>query len=375
MLSQKKVTVQKLLNYVNKILIEIEHENDLIRNKIDESKMELEKEIKNTIDLSNQIKKIMDPFLKDIFTMNFKNKYKKKNQQEFNLTLIESILQLLLADSFGKDEDDDKKYSLIMKLREKLVLYISNEKNFRNYQIYNWNKKESIDSIVQFKNNKYLIKIIADYFNINIFILNLNEDKIFVMTEPDYYDIFRENIVLCYNYGLFEPLFYKNEGIFNYKNDLIKKLVNVEKNYLNIFKINFSSNEAETINFNIKLKKLINAEDINEKNNNMDIQSETIIAQPDIKIETSEKKIIQPETENEYQEIYPNESDANIFVDELEKNSIKIDIKISNRMKLDEIKEIAKKYQIDIEKKLPNNKIKIKNKNELIEEIKKKIEI
>jgi hypothetical protein len=169
---------------------------------------------------------------------------------------------------------------------------------------------------------------------------------------------------LVFNKDTFEPLTFLDNSVVLYDCPIIKKLVTVDKHFINLMNINIKDSSA--LIFNLKLDNL-----------------EKYVKEPTT-IQEKTPSDNTEEVENGYGEILPDESDANVYVKDIEDetvvepelNSTQLVFKISPKMKLEELKEIAKKLNIETEKTAKtatkkNVKKCAKTKTELIEEINK----
>lgn len=346
MLSKKRVTLPKLLSYILSLTTDTVNDNNVLETVFnhqtksnDEFKFNCLKvgESKNINDFPDKLKTIFDPFIKEFIRHGSRTTF----DNDANLSLYYSILVCIIKDFRTVSVADQ--LILINKLREKIILFLTNEDTFKNYDYekLGWIKKDIINSFVQYKTNKLVLKVIADYLNINMFILNIIEDKIYVISENDSYDMFRRSIFLVFNEDNFEPLLYLDNAILDYFSAPIKKLVTVDKNLLLI--MNTSMANEQQINFNIKLSNLDQyIKKVPESDKNSD------------NIDT---------VENEYGEV---------IVEDSEEPEAKLVFHISSKMKKDELQQIAKKLNIDIEKDGAKKKIP-KTNNELITEINTKL--
>ena len=412
MLSKKRITLPKLISYV--LSFTVDNANNDILDAVfpgqiksnDEFQFTCLKfgESKNINDFPEKLKNIFDPYIKDLIRYGARKTF----ETDINLSLYYSVLAQLIKNYEKFPLKDQLNY--ITKLRDKLIIHISSEDIMQEqeYDKLGWNKKDITNSLIQFKSNKLVMKLIADYFNINIFVLNIVEDKIYVVSENDYYDMFRSNIFVVFNIDTFEPLVYSESNVLEYNSGLIKKLITVDKNLIILMDMNL--NNHQQFQFNIKLSninkcaKLIENE--NENKNNDDKKSKENNEHKDnedkkskendfgsLKEHTKEHDSDKIDVENEYGEILPEESDANAYIKDIErsetmdtkgtkasktKSNIKINnntqlvFKISPKMKLDELQTIAKKLNILIEKEnnqTSGKKKLIKTKGELIDEI------
>jgi hypothetical protein len=376
MFSKKRVTLTKLISYVlsftednaNKNVLESVFPTQIKSN--DEFKFSCLKfgESKNINDFPDRLKTIFDPYIKDLL----RHGSRKYFDNDINLSLYYSIL-VQIVKNFDKMPSKDQ-FNYISKLRDKLIMYISTVDIMKDlgYEKLGWIKKDLTNTLVQYKSNKLVMKLIADYLSLNIFVLNIVEDKIYVISDNDSYDIFRPNIFLSFNEDTFEPLVYSDSNILDYNMGPIKKLITVDKNHLILMDVNLK--EHESIQFNIKLSNMDKYKDkirVSSQENNSDESDKTISPKNDALKETVD-------IENEYNEVIPDVSDYNVYVKDIENTETektnvvdetpKLVFKISSKMKLEELQTIAKKLNISLDK-IINSKKKAKTKNELIEEI------
>lgn len=362
MLSKKRVTLPKLISYILSFTTDTTDNDNILENVFsnqmksnDEFKFNCLNvgESKNINDFPEKLKTIFDPFIKDFIRHGSKTTF----DNDVNLSLFYSVLSCVVSDFRTFSTSDQLNF--INKLREKIIIFLTNEETFKNYDYekQGWVKKDIINSFVLFKTNKLVLKVLADYLNINIFVLNILEDKIYVVSENDSYDMFRSSIFLAFNTDTFEPLIYLNNTTLDYTSAPVKKLINVDKNLLILMNTNMT-NDAH-INFNLKvsnLERYITKASDKKEIVNKEIQSET----KNTNIEMTEG------IDNEYGEVMVEESE------EPEKTETKLEFHISPKMKKDELQDIAKKLGIAIEKDGAKKKIP-KTNNELINEIKNKL--
>jgi len=352
MLSKKRVTLPKLLSYVLSLTTDTIVDNNVLESVFnnqtksnDEFKFNCLKfgESKNINDFPEKLKTIFDPFIKD-----FRRHGSKINfDNDVNLSLYYSISACIIKDFKTLSSADQLIY--INKLREKIIVFLTIEETFKkyDYEKLGWVKKDIINSFVQYKTNKLVLKVIADYLNINIFILNIIEDKIYIVSENDSYDMFRPNIFVAFNEDIFEPLLYLDNTILDHSTPPVKKLITVDRNLLLIMNTNMTNDTQ--INFNLKLSNL----DKHFKKH----------SDSDKKVEEPKNSDNNDTIENEYGEV---------TVEDSEEPETKLVFHISPKMKKDELQQIAKKLSIDIEKNGAKKKIP-KTNSELINEINAKL--
>jgi len=369
----KRITLNKLINYVIKITKENNQlkltENNIYSIKtgdikyIDKFKFNnlVLNEEKNVGDLPKNLKKIFNPFIKDTYRIGIVNNIIDNYD---NTSLFYSFL-LCIIDNFSNFSLEKQK-DYVITLRDKLILDIERENLFSKFE-YNklkLQKKELLESIKNFKNNRITLVLLSDYFNINIFLLNILEDKLYVIYSEDKFNIFKINIFLVFYNDFFSPLKYNNEYLLNYNNTLLKKIVNVDK--LQIYTLHINTNNEKKI-FEVDM------EDLNKYcNNNVDNNYDEVFVDE----VAGELYIDDPgETEVDIESI-KNEEDI-FFTQKDIKNIKKIKIKkeLNKKMKLSELQDMAKKNKISIyDGVTKNGKNKNKTKNKLYKELKELID-
>lgn len=283
-----------------------------------------------------------------------------------NTSLYYTILFHIYPEFRNMSVIDQTNY--IGKLRDKLIIYASDSKL---YEKYRWTKRDMIDTFTQYKVNKIILKLIADYFSLNLFILNISLDYMNIVSSIDYFDIFRQNVIISFCDDSFEPILYNDNSLLDYNNDLIQHLL------LNPTLMVFSNDKS--IKFCIKLDNVNNSEkEVNkiiiDKVEIPPEKSSTVDSTNEYEVRRGFNQGIQSVTKDSAQKILSNsksevkeELNENNYTEiQSENKQIKMDIKINNKMKLEEIQSIAQKLNIDI--KIVNRR---KTKDQLMMEIKK----
>ena len=331
-----QVTLPKLIAYVLALEQSSQPDSSLVKNMIRTSKFKCLNigESINSFDLPNKLKSYFDPFIKDLMRFGSLIKYEKFT----NVSLYYSILKLCC----NTDDIDNEYHKYLHTFRELLIKYVSNDRTFKGngYAALGWSKKEIINiNLVNYESNTVILKLIADYFNINILVLNVADDKLYIMSGNEHYDMFRLNVIISLNNDTFEPLIFNNHCMLDHNSDLIKKLISVHKNIIQLYNVNLTDKENDMNHFKIGVEDL--------------------------------RKYVTISKENECNEIAPSETDLNAYVTEIEteKNDVpKININLSSKLKLSELQDIATKLNIVLDK--GDGKKKAKTKVELINDIK-----
>lgn len=363
MLSPKRVETQKLIAFVKLLSKDNNKIHYIVDQKIEHKSKDNSfkclnyTETKITNDLPSKLRSYFDPFIKD-FVRHGSTKSCIKNE---NVSLFYCVLKACVPKFAEYTEQQQLEY--IKCLRGKLVAYISDNEIFKtnNYDKMKWDKKSIYTTLNNFTVTKLTLKILADYFSVNIFVLNILEDKLYVVSGNDYYDMFRLNIFITLNNNTFESLSYLNDYTLLHNNILVKKVISIHKNILLLFNTDLSSSSDVPLQlefviklseFNIsvinKLNK-IKENEYNEITESDGVFIKDIVAKPD--------------------DVIGKNDEINDVIQE-DKPAIGVVFNISSKMKLDALQDIATKFNIDINKKSANGKSKLKTKTELVDEIK-----
>jgi hypothetical protein len=376
MQSKKRITINDLINFLS-TTPEENSVDDTLFTKSDQPLKEIRKsnyidtnifktlkytEKKSLIDFPKKIKHIFDPFITEME----RHGIKKQLGTETNLSLFFSILYCIMPEY--KTFDKELQLLYIKKLRDKLTVLVMN--NF-TYKHFGWNKKDLLLSLSEFKTNKMILKLITDYFNINIILLNISEDKIYIVSADEGYNMFRQNIIVTFFESTFEPIFHSESGIYCFSSPSINKMISVHKTALLLLNLDLSNQGDKPFQFVLETRKII--ESSNDK------------IREEIKEEENKEKVKKC-TVNEYTEEPLEDSDSDLYADlkDIEdtltepdpENIIKpvsyplLVFKVSDKMKLAEIQQIASKLNIILDKKGKVKQIP-KTKTELIAEINK----
>ena len=381
MLAQKRVDLTKLISYVlsfaektvDAAVLEsifpdqVKSNDEFTFNSLDCG------ETSTISNFPSKLRMIMDPYLKETV----RHGIVKKFDNESNLSLYFSMLFQLIP-NYSKLSQKDQ-YEYIVKLRDKLIIYVSNNdtiKFHRYKEELGWVKKDIVDSLIKFKTNKIILKLMADYFYINIFLFNVVEDKIYVVSDNNSYDMFRRSIMLVINEATFEPLVYSSTPVLEYISGPIKKMVTVDKKLLIILDTNLKDTVPAhfTIRLSDILKYLKKEEDEEQEQDEKEKEKESEEKKEEVNLSKPQNKLEKIEDkDNEYEEIVPNESDANAYIQDIECTEKEVPVKsiktklvfnISAKMKLTELQDVAKKLNIALSKDS-----KKKTKTELMDEI------
>ena len=272
---------------------------------------------------------------------------------DINISLFASILTCLTS-SFSQQPpkiQSDLIHTLIMRLKKDA------KKKFNEFNYRNKDTAFTHHDLINELNNGIiggnLIRYIADYFHINIFILDIEENE-FTFGNIKNFIPFKKSIFLIkYNQNKFEPLFTNKNKYFCYNDDLIEIIID-------------------------------NINDIDEEIEVLDTENlEKYIVRP-LTMSFSEKKLLIEIRKKEYKDklkkqMMEQDKKENIVIEEPDEKNYKSedestfeeDIDQSddeqqdyNKMKLEELRNVAKKLKISLTD--------IKTKSAIIKEITKK---
>lgn len=297
-----------------------------------------------------------------------------------NISILSSILTCL-HNSFNSKQIAEQS-SYINYIYGKLNKSFSNNQDIiNNYKQYSWTKNTVEKDLKDFNVNSITLKIISDYFHVNIFVLNFADDNLSYIGGHCFVP-FKKNIFLSYLDDIFNPIFFNEDKFLCNGSTIINKLLN---NKLSVKTINFDFKSETLLEFKIldeNLKPYLVEPQIHidyktkllmmkmgMSNHLKPLPINTQIDKPlyvltlpppviplEILTNKSEKVIIKKLEETNTDCYDDDESDNNDC--SYKKNDL--DLK-----KVQELKEIATKLNLDIK----NDKNKLKTKQQLIQEI------
>lgn len=206
---------------------------------------------KPIIDFPKNLKNLFDPFLNNIIRIGTCN----PDNNLVTRSLLYNTLYLI-DDKFVK-LPYNKQIDKVEKFKKSLINYIYST-NFYCKDL-GWNKKLLIDDVSKYNNSEMILRLLCDYIYINIFIVNIKDDKLYCMYSEKEFNKFKPNIFLSFYADHFEPLIYldsisdstlnttdatpspKNNkaSVFYIKQNFIKKLFNVSSNKIRTYNPNF----------------------------------------------------------------------------------------------------------------------------------------
>lgn len=240
--NHRRITILDIIDYVENL-----HKNQQeqeIANVIREEKYQLlfyskSRSLKNAPDNLKQLfLNLEDTIVRDgIIT---------RNPEKMNMTFFMSLLYCLDPEYSCLPEDNREKQA--SDLKSSLAYTMKHSKLFEifKYNELKWKKKMIIDDIACNHISKLVIKFIVDYFNINLFILDIENDNIITCYNDQEFDVYKNTIIL----SLFENVY---EPVYDSSSDF--KFWKYSKNYATLINNIFTHPGInDVIDFNIKNK-------------------------------------------------------------------------------------------------------------------------
>jgi hypothetical protein len=221
--------IQKNINVFRNGFSNMEIKEEDISDSESDEEQELHKlEIGNTKNIkfsSGNLNTVFSKFYKELVRFGVLQSIIRE-KKEFNCSFLTSILSCLKNNFMVKTKQEQTSY--ILGLVKKMVLFYKNadfEKNIcKKYKLSRSTILNDLETLNY--SNKLIFKLIADFFHINIFIVDENNDNILVCG-GDVFIPYKKNIVLfLINNKLFEPVLYQERKYLSYDTLLIKHLLN-----------------------------------------------------------------------------------------------------------------------------------------------------
>ena len=175
---------------------------------------------------------IFSKFLPDMSRIGVMKYSLSSNKGDKNkISLLSSVLSCVKDDFILQSSQVQQVY--VSQLNNNLVGMVNSDKytDF-GYKKLGFKQNELISQIKGYQNTDIILRVIADYFHINIFLLNISMDQVLVANNSN---TFKKNILLILlnqnstngtnaDDDSFEPVFYKNGKIFDADSDIITYL-------------------------------------------------------------------------------------------------------------------------------------------------------
>lgn len=315
-----------------------------------------------------------------------------------DISLYSSVLWILKDgfSSYSKQQQSECVVEFVKTLKFSSQ-YMFNELNYKNL---GWTEKQLMSDIKSGEVGTTVMRFLADYLHINIFILNMNDEQMYYAGSHPWIPYKKNVLLVRHDNNTFEPVFTENIKFFGYESKLVSLLlmkpfvVKSIKCNLNMHNdIEFKEGSEDLSKYSVHNDVL---EEESEMVNKFDDQTDQSESEPDVKLEknlndmTLEELMV--EAKNNNISTYINNGNKKIkksrenLIDELKEHldnlnttESETDIKKSSNKSnpssktpkyktftTSELKELSKKCGIS----LTNNKAKKpKTKAELLEEL------
>jgi hypothetical protein len=147
---------------------------------------------------------------------------------ETDISLFSSVLICLHQNFFMQNTLAQQKFvsGFIISLQGDTKKFNYNKYGWTKENLYNWMKNGPLGS--------QIIKYLSDYLCINIFILDIEEDKLMFGGGDEYYPYRKTIFLIKYNGNKFEPLYTEAQKFFSVNSKIIKK-ISQNKKFIKIY--------------------------------------------------------------------------------------------------------------------------------------------
>jgi hypothetical protein len=141
-----------------------------------------------------------------------------------DISYISSLLTILVPEFINMKEQDQVEFTQVFVRK----LHKESKLNFElsGYAGLGWNIKEFINNIKNFKMGKDLMRYVADFLNINIFILDIETDSLIYVGEKIFCKYKKNLFVIKIRENKFEPMFQINNNFMDHNSSIVNKLIN-----------------------------------------------------------------------------------------------------------------------------------------------------
>ena len=397
----ERVSLDDLIDYVLKIVTEFKDEDNVVEIESDGSESVVTQKIDlvqgEMSDLSNLPEKLLDQVeacADEYYRYGVISKC-RFGKSVVNVSLVYSIL--FCIDNRFLNIVDKEKQVYISKVIYHLLLEFDKQYKKHEYRKLGWTKKGLRAEIDTYTNSNIMVQYIADYFNINIFVLDWEDEVVRVAYTDNEFNKYKPSVILSLKSSVYEPIITNEVRFFSNKDLLIKTVINNPK-------IEILNPKRKTESFDKKFT--IGMEDLDQYLAQQEEKDDTNKEQ---KESTDDEKGDEPDEEGEEGEegnendVKEKNEDDNYYDDSLQNENLETDTeidetdneeveeekrnvkdifcktkksspkkyKLTPSMKLGELQKIAKKLGIDIntEEKTKSGKFKAKTKSCLHKDI------
>jgi hypothetical protein len=341
------------------------------------------------------------------------------NKNNFDITLYSSTLTCIKQQFLSQPNSYQIQFLTIF--LERFKLESKGKFDLFGYKEFKWGKTDLYNDINNGNVGKNVIKYLCDYLHINIFILDIANDELHFCNGQIFVP-YKPNIFLIrYQDGTFEPFFNESVKTMGIADKVMQKIINnknllIPFNFTNALNIDINIVDEDLTKYKLKVIQakagflsnfkgkddvLTNNKEpeikINDREYDKDDREDDKDDREDDKDDKEGDKATKEENEENVEEIINDFDDENIIIEksiseksmvqkENKDKDVDIDIEtgiwvkkevkkqknlvnlVSMKMKLDELKTLAKKYKILLTHKVDNKTI-AKTKIQLYDEI------
>lgn len=192
-----------------------------------------------------------------------------------NISGYSSILSIL-SNAFQIGQPSDQ-LLYVKLLKEKLKSDLTKEKLAQKFGFskLGWTKKMLFNEINSSGISNIIIYYLACYFDINIFVFDFGNGKVYSFYPEDKLNVYKNNVLLAFYNEFFEPIVYKEGDIrmFNYNSTIFNNIlksglvipVNVSKNKKGNKKLLLEKDFSKMIDTSILAGKIVVIENIKDE--------------------------------------------------------------------------------------------------------------
>ena len=152
------------------------------------------------------------------------------NNKNINLSLFSSIISCFKRTFIGQSIVSQEKF--LLKFIDIFKYNISKLFDTYNYNsLYNWSKSDIINDIDHGIFTGQILKLLCDFFCVNIFVLDIYADKVYFGSGIHYIPYKRNIFLLKFKNDIFEPFFTEQTRLFTLSDTLTQ---NIKQNISNV---------------------------------------------------------------------------------------------------------------------------------------------
>jgi len=225
---QQKFTTDELISYITKNLTEINDINYVDLNKHSQAPLKI-----NTQEV--KIITYLPPKLNEIFKLE-NNRYLHAGANRIakcnftNISLFSSVM-ICLKQSFLSQNLTMQQAAIIQ-----FTKCLEADVQKFNYARYNWSKTFISDCIKKGSIGKHIIKYVADYLCVNIFVLELESDRLVFCGGNEYIPYKKSIFLIKYRGEDFEPMYTEHGKFFAY-DDPLMKFIRSNMNMISVYEL------------------------------------------------------------------------------------------------------------------------------------------